>query len=227
MTNLTLEQTASNTAPVYPFPLPALRFAYDALEPFIDAETMQVHHQLHHQTYINNLNAAIKDYPQLHQMSIEDILRQLDQVPESIRATVRNQGGGHANHQFFWKILKPGPATTPEGVLGEAIAQAFESFDNFKTQFHAAGLKLFGSGWVFLVVDPKDGSKLKIHTTANQDSVLLEGLPGLLCCDVWEHAYYLKYHNRRADYLEAFWHVVDWDVVARRLEGFRAGKRQL
>ena len=227
MSDLIVENLAPNNPPVYPFPLPTLRFSYDALEPFIDAQTMRVHHQLHHQTYINNLNAAIKDYPQLHQMSIEDILRHLDQVPETIRETVRNQGGGHANHQFFWKILKPAPANIPEGVLAKVIAETFDSFDNFKAQFQSAGMKLFGSGWVFLGVDPKAEGKLKIHTTANQDSVLLEGLPGLLCCDVWEHAYYLKYQNRRADYLEGFWHVVDWDVVARRLEGIRAGKKQL
>ncbi len=215
------------TVPVYPFSLPVLRFPYDALEPFIDAETMQVHHQLHHQNYIDNLNAAIAEYPQLHQMSIEDMMRHLDQIPEVIRETVRNQGGGHANHQFFWKILKPASATLPTGVLAEGIAQTFDSFENFKVQFHDAGMKLFGSGWVFLVIDPKADGKLKIHTTTNQNSVLLEGLPGLLCCDLWEHSYYLKYRNQRANYLEAFWNVVDWDVVGRRLEGIRAGKKQL
>ena len=216
-----------DAAPTYPFALPPLRFAYEALEPYIDADTMRLHHDKHHQTYIDNLNAALKDYPQFHQRSIEDIMRHLNDVPEAIRTTVRNHGGGHANHQFFWKILGPHQGTRPTGTVAEAITQEFGGIDNFMAAFSSAAAKVFGSGWVFLVVDPKEGGKLKIHTTANQDSVLLEGLPGLLACDVWEHAYYLKYRNRRADYLAAFWQVVDWNVVSQRLENFRAGKTQL
>ena len=222
-----LSSTISSTTPVYPFVLPPLRFAYDALEPFFDRETLRLHHQRHHQAYIDNLNAVLQDYPQFHQMTIEKLLRHLNEVPEVIRTTVRNQGGGHANHQFFWKILTPAAAKVPTGDLAEAIARDFGSFEKLKTAFNEAGLKLFGSGWVFIVVEPKNDGKLKVSTTQNQDSVLLEGLPGLLCCDVWEHAYYLKYQNRRAEYLEAFWNVVDWDVVAKRLEGIRAGKKQL
>lgn len=216
--------------PTYPFPLPKLRFDYNALEPYIDEQTMRLHHQKHHQGYLDKLNAALADHPDLHQMSIEEILLHYPQLPEDLKPIVRTQGGGHANHQFFWKILKAVPGTGPTeavGPLAEAINESFGSFAAFQSAFTEAALKVFGSGWAFLVLDPKNGGKLKVHTTANQDSVLLEGLPGLLCCDVWEHAYYLKYQNRRAEYLAAFWNVVDWEIVGHRLEGMRAGKKQL
>lgn len=216
--------------PTYPFPLPKLRFDYNALEPYIDEQTMRLHHQKHHQGYLDKLNAALADHPDLHQMSIEEILLHYPQLPEDLKPIIRTQGGGHANHQFFWKILKAVPGTGPTeavGPLAEAINESFGSFAAFQSAFTEAALKVFGSGWAFLVLDPKNGGKLKVHTTANQDSVLLEGLPGLLCCDVWEHAYYLKYQNRRAEYLAAFWNVVDWEIVGHRLEGMRAGKKQL
>ena len=222
--------TPAVPVPTYPFPLPKLRFEYDALEPFIDAETMRLHHSKHHQAYLDKLNAALAAYPELHQMSIEEILIHFPQLPEALKPVVRTQGGGHANHQFFWKILKAVPGTGPTeavGPLADAINDAFGSFAAFQEEFTNAAMKVFGSGWAFLVLDPKNGGKLKVHTTANQDSVLLEGLPGLLCCDLWEHAYYLKYKNRRADYLAAFWNVVDWEIVGRRLEGMRAGRKQL
>lgn len=209
------------------YTLPPLPYAYDALEPYIDAQTMQLHHDKHHQTYVNNLNNALEGYPQFDGMTIEELLRHFDAVPEAIRTTVRNNGGGHANHQLFWKILRKNDGAVPGGLLASAINEAFGSFEQFKTEFQRAGLGLFGSGWVYLVVDPKDNGRLKVHTTHNQDSVLLEGLPALLGNDLWEHAYYLKYQNRRADYLNAWWNVVDWDVIARRLEGVRAGKSQL
>ena len=234
MTLLSTEAPARQTpadaraaAPTYPFVLPPLRFAYDALEPYIDAETMRLHHDKHHQTYVTNLNAALKDLPQFQNMTVEEVLRHLGDVPEEVRTAVRNNGGGHANHQFFWKILGPGAGAGPAGKLASAINQEFGSFAAFQSAFAAAGAKVFGSGWVFLVTDPQDSSRLKLHTTANQDSVLLEGLPGLLACDVWEHAYYLKYQNRRPDYLAAFWNVVDWEVVGQRFDGVRAGKKQL
>jgi len=218
---------AEITAPVYPFALPKLRFGYDALEPYMDAKTLEIHHSKHHAGYITNLNAALKDYPELHNMTIEDLLRNIERMPEAIRLTVRNQGGGHANHQFLWKVLKPGPATQPKGALLEALNKDFGSFEKFKTEFTDASLKLFGSGWVFLVIDPKDSGKFKIFSAKDHESVLYHGTPGLMICDIWEHAYYLKNQNRRADYLQAFWNIVDWDVVGVRLEGIRQGKKQL
>ena len=209
------------------YELPPLPYPYDALEPYIEAQTMQLHHDKHHQTYVNNLNAALIDYPQFNRMSIEDLLRHLNEVPEAIRTTVRNNGGGHANHQLFWKILRRNNGEGPSGALATAITDSFGSFEQMKVAFNEAGAKVFGSGWVYLVVDPKNHGMLKVHTTPNQDSVLLEGLPALLGNDLWEHAYYLKYQNRRPEYLNAWWNVVDWDVIAHRFEGVQAGKSQL
>jgi Fe-Mn family superoxide dismutase len=198
------------------YKLPPLQFGYDALEPYIDAETMELHHDKHHQAYVDNLNKALEPYPQLTDLTIEDLLRRLDQVPETIRTAVRNNGGGHANHEFFWEILAPHAGGSPKGAIAGAIEKDFGSFERFQSLFADAAAKHFGSGWAFLVVD-RSTQRLEIMSLPNQDSVLLHGTPGLLCCDVWEHAYYLKYRNRRPDYLGAWWKVVAWDVVDRRL----------
>lgn len=214
-------------APTYPFVLPKLRYGYDDLEPYMDAKTLEIHYSKHHASYITNLNAALKDTPELHNMTIEELLRNIDKVPEKIKLTVRNQGGGHANHQFLWKILSPGPQKPPQGALLEAINQSFGSFEKFRAEFTEAAVKLFGSGWVFLVIAPKEDGKLKIFSAKDHDSVLYYGTPGLLICDVWEHAYYLKHQNRRPEYLEAYWSLVDWGVVGHRLEGIRQGKNHL
>lgn len=208
------------------YKVPPLRFAYDALEPYIDAETMALHHDKHHQTYVDNLNKAIEPYPHLAHLTIEDLLRRLDQVPEVIRTAVRNHGGGHANHQFFWEILGPKAGGSPKGAIGEAIKRDFGSFERFQSLFTDAAAKHFGSGWAFLVVNPPM-DRLEIMSLPDQDSVLLHGKRGLLCCDVWEHAYYLKYRNRRPDYLLAWWNVVAWDVVDQGLHDVMAGKCQL
>lgn len=220
--SLTFDKAELNMA----YQLPPLPYPYDALEPFIDAETMRLHHDKHHQAYIDAVNKAIEPYPQLADMIIEDLLRHLDDVPEAIRTTVRNQGGGHANHQFFWKVIGPPRKTQPAGMLAEFIAGDFGSFDQFQARFTEAAVKHFGSGWAFLVIDPP-AKRLEIVALPNQDSVLLIGKPGLLACDLWEHSYYLKYQNRRAEYLQAWWNVVAWDVVTTRLEHFLEGKQQL
>jgi Fe-Mn family superoxide dismutase len=199
-----------------------LRFAYDALDPYIDAETMELHHDTHHQAYVDNLNKTIEPYPHLADLTIENLLRRLDQVPEEIRTAVRNHGGGHANHQLFWEILGPKADPSPKGAIAEALTKHFGSFGRFQSLFTDAAAKHFGSGWAFLVVNPStDG--LEIMSLPNQDSVLVHGRPALLCCDVWEHAYYLKYRNRRPDYLRAWWNVVAWDVVDQRFADVRAG----
>jgi len=198
------------------YKLPPLRFGYDALEPYIDAETMELHHDKHHQAYVDNLNKALESYPQLAELPIEDLLRRLDEVPEPIRSAVRNNGGGHANHAFFWNILAPHADGTPKGAIRDAITKDFGSFENFQSLFADAAAKHFGSGWAFLVVD-RSAERLKIVSLPNQDSMLTHETPAVLCCDVWEHAYYLKYRNRRPDYLAAWWKVVAWDVVDERL----------
>ena len=198
----------------YPFKLPDLGYAKDALEPHIDAQTMDIHHGKHHAAYVNNLNAALEKHPELHSWSIEELLGKIAQVPEDIRTAVRNNGGGHHNHTLFWDILTPGGAKEPTGRLAEAITATFGSFDDLKTRMTQAGLTRFGSGWSWLVKD-KDG-KLHVYSTANQDSPLMEGHTPLLGIDVWEHAYYLKYQNRRPDYLAAIWNVINWDKVASR-----------
>lgn len=208
------------------YELPPLPYAYDALEPFIDEATMRLHHDLHHRAYVDELNAAIAPYPQLHGMIIEDLLRRLEEVPHQIRATVRDQGGGHANHQFFWKVIGPPRNTAPHGALAEALDRDFGGLHAFQVAFASAASAQFGSGWAFLMVNPAT-KRLEILTLPNQDSVLLHQRPGLLACDVWEHAYYLRYQNRRADYLDAWWNVVAWDVVSRRFDNFLAGKQQL
>ena len=197
---------------VQPFTLPKLAYAYDALEPHFDALTMEIHHTKHHQAYITNANKALAAYPELLALSGEALVSRLDRVPEPLRTTLRNNVGGHLNHAFFWETLSPKGGGKPAGVLSEAIAEGFGSLDDFKKQFADAAGKRFGSGWAWLVVNE---GKLSIRSTANQDSPLMEGMRPVLGLDVWEHAYYLKYQNRRADYVAAYWNVVDWKAAAR------------
>jgi len=194
--------------------LPPLPYAYNALEPYIDERTMMIHHDKHHATYVNKLNDALANYPDLQQKSIEELLGNLDAVPEAIRTAVRNNGGGHANHTLFWEIMGPNAGGAPTGELAAAIDAAFGSFDNFKKQFSDAAANRFGSGWAWLIVD-KSG-KLAVTSTPNQDTPLMEGNTPILGLDVWEHAYYLKYQNLRPDYIAAFWNVVNWENVAKR-----------
>jgi Fe-Mn family superoxide dismutase len=196
------------------FELPPLPYDYNALEPYIDTQTMQIHHDKHHQAYVTNVNNALQGQDQLASMSVDDLLRNISQVPESIRTAVRNNAGGHSNHSMFWTIMKPGGGGEPTGNLASAIQQAFGSFDAFKTAFNDAGTKRFGSGWAWLVLD--SSGKLQVISTANQDSPLMDGLFPVMGNDVWEHAYYLKYQNRRPEYLNAWWNIVNWDEVARR-----------
>jgi Fe-Mn family superoxide dismutase len=198
-----------------PFELPPLPYAHDALEPHIDARTMEIHHGKHHQAYVDNANKALAG-SDLESTSVEEVVRNLDRVPEDKRTAVRNNAGGHANHSLFWTIMGPGKGGAPSGDLAAAIDSAFGSFDAFKEQFAAAAMGRFGSGWAWLV---KDGSGLAITSTPNQDSPLTDGKTPVLGLDVWEHAYYLNYQNRRADYVAAFWNVVDWDAVAARYAG--------
>lgn len=204
------------------YKLPPLQFGYDALEPHIDAETMELHHDKHHQAYVDQLNKALEPYPQLADRPIEELLRGLDQVPEPVRAAVRNNGGGHVNHQFFWTILGPGAGGAPKGAIAGAIKRDFGSFERFQSLFADSATRHFGSGWTWLVTAPS-AERLEIMSLPNQDSVHSHGRIGLLCCDVWEHAYYLKYRNRRPVYLAAWWNVVAWDVVDQRLRDAMAG----
>ncbi len=201
------------------YELPPLPYPYDALEPHIDEQTMRIHHDKHHAAYINNVNSALEGYPELAEKSVEDLLKDLDAIPEAIRTAVRNNGGGHANHTLFWVVMSPSGGGMPGGALASAINQAFGSFDAFKNQFSTAAATRFGSGWAWLVVGP--GGSLSVTSTPNQDTPLSEGLTPILGIDVWEHAYYLKYQNRRADYIAAWWNVVNWDEVARRYEAAR------
>ncbi len=194
------------------YTLPALPYAFNALEPHIDAKTMEIHHGKHHQAYINNVNTAIAG-TDLEKLSIEDLIKDLSKVPEDKRAAVRNNGGGHANHSLFWTVMGPGAGGAPTGDLAAAINACCGSFDSFKEQFAKAGATRFGSGWAWLSVG-KD-KKLVVESTANQDSPLMEGRTPILGCDVWEHAYYLHYQNRRPDYITAFWNVVNWDQVGK------------
>jgi Fe-Mn family superoxide dismutase len=196
-----------------PYELTALPYPYAALEPHIDARTMEIHHSKHHQTYISNVNKALEAHPDLAAKPIDELMRGLSSVPEAIRTVVRNHGGGHANHALFWTILAPGGGGQPTGPVAEAINAAFGSFDNFKTQFTNAAATRFGSGWAWLSVDK---GKLVVESTANQDTPLSEGRTPILGLDVWEHAYYLNYQNRRPDYINAFWNIVNWAEVARR-----------
>ncbi len=193
--------------------LPALPYAYDALEPHIDKETMNIHHTKHHNTYVTNLNNAIKGHADLENKSVEELISNLDAVPEEIRTAVRNNGGGHANHTLFWQIMSPNGGGEPTGELAEAINKKFGSFAQFKEEFKKAAAGRFGSGWAWLVVN---NGELEITSTPNQDSPLMEGKTPILGIDVWEHAYYLKYQNRRPDYIEAFFNVINWDEVAKR-----------
>jgi Fe-Mn family superoxide dismutase len=195
------------------FSLPPLPYDYNALEPSIDEQTMRIHHDKHHGGYVNNLNAAIEKHPELQNRSAEDLLKSINSIPEDIRTAVRNNGGGHVNHSMFWEIMGPGKGGAPTGAIGEAINSTFGSFDAFKTQMNDAGAKRFGSGWAWLI---DAGGKLAVESTANQDSPLMDGKRPILGVDVWEHAYYLKYQNRRADYLAAWWNVVNWDAVNKR-----------
>ncbi|MBF2027506.1 MAG: superoxide dismutase [Oscillatoriales cyanobacterium C42_A2020_001] len=196
--------------------LAPLPYDYAALEPFIDAQTMQLHHDKHHAAYVNNLNNALADYPDWQAHGVEDLVKNLEQVPEAIRAVVRNNAGGHLNHTMFWQSMAPSQTGEPTGAIAQAIANTFGSFDAFKQQFNEVGTKLFGSGWVWLVLT-RDRT-LRITTTPNQDSPLTQGETPLLGNDVWEHAYYLKYQNRRLEYLSAWWNVVNWDEVNRRFQ---------
>ncbi|WMX36742.1 superoxide dismutase [Aeromonas caviae] len=194
--------------------LPALPYAYDALEPHIDAKTMEIHHSRHHQTYINNLNAALADLPELAALPLEALLARIDSLPAQVQGAVRNHGGGHANHSLFWQVMSSQGGGEPDGELAAAIERDLGGLEAFKQAFTQAALSRFGSGWAWLVVDGR--GKLQVVSSANQDSPLMEGLTPILGLDVWEHAYYLKYQNKRPDYIAAFYNVIDWDEVARR-----------
>jgi len=198
-----------------PFTLPALPYAYDALEPHIDARTMEIHHTKHHQAYVNNLNAALEKAPQLEGKSLDDLMKSINSVPEAVRTAVRNNGGGHWNHSQFWEWMGPKRGGEPTGRLADAIKSSFGDFAKFKEQFAAAAAGRFGSGWAWLI-DEGNG-KLSITSTPNQDNPLMEGKKAILGLDVWEHAYYLKYQNKRPDYVAAWWNVVNWDAVAKKL----------
>ncbi len=202
----------------YPFELPALEYDFDALEPVIDAETMKLHHDKHHQAYVDKLNEAVEKHDDLQSKTLAELLGDLDALPEDVRGAIRNNGGGHINHSMFWTIMKLNEGGKPSGDLAAAIDSAFGSFDDFKTKFNDAGVKQFGSGWVFVVAD---GDTLKIQAMPNQDTPFHKGSEPLFGNDVWEHAYYLKYNNRRPDYLKAWWDVVDWEAVAARYERLR------
>jgi Fe-Mn family superoxide dismutase len=195
------------------FELPPLPYDYNALEPYIDTQTMQLHHDKHHAAYVNNLNAAVKG-TQFENMSVEDVVRHINEVPENIRTAVRNNGGGHVNHSMFWQIMKPNGGGAPTGDLANAINATFGSLDQLKAAFNDAGAKRFGSGWAWLVLD--GNSKLQVISTANQDSPFMDGFYPIMGNDVWEHAYYLKYQNRRPEYLSAWWNVLNWDEIGRR-----------
>ena len=201
--------------------LPQLPYSFDALEPHIDAKTMEIHHGKHHQAYVNNLNAALEKAPELQKKSLDDLLRNLNSVPEAIRGAVRNNGGGHWNHSMFWQIMGPKAGGNPTGALGDAITKTFGGLDKLKEQLNAAGVGRFGSGWAWLVVER--GGGLKIESTPNQDNPLMEGRTAIMGIDVWEHAYYLKYQNRRPDYLAAWWNVANWAEIGKRYEAGARG----
>ncbi|HEX6609043.1 MAG TPA: superoxide dismutase [Chloroflexia bacterium] len=203
------------------YELPPLPYPFDALEPNIDAKTMEIHHDRHHAAYVNNLNKALEGHPELGNQSVEDLIRNINQVPEDIRTAVRNNGGGHANHSFFWKIMGPNGGGEPTGAVAQAINSTFGGFQAFKDKFNAAGAGRFGSGWAWLVAD-RNGN-LSVTSTPNQDSPLMEGQTPILGCDVWEHAYYLKYQNKRPDYLAAWWNTVNWDEVNKHYQQARQG----
>jgi Fe-Mn family superoxide dismutase len=196
-----------------PHTLPALPYDFGALEPHIDTQTMQIHHGKHHQTYVTNLNNALDKHPDLHNKSLDDLVRDVNSVPEDIRTAVRNNGGGHWNHSLFWKLMAPNAGGAPTGDVSNGINAAFGSFDKFKEQFNAAATGRFGSGWVWLI---DNGGKLEVASTPNQDNPLMEGKKAILGVDVWEHAYYLKYQNRRPDYLAAWWNTLNWNAINAR-----------
>jgi Fe-Mn family superoxide dismutase len=195
--------------------LPPLPYPSDALEPYIDKQTMEIHQGKHHAAYVNNLNAALEKHPELQSKSVEDLLRDINKVPEDIRTAVRNNGGGHANHSMFWLIMGPKAGGQPSGAVADAINSSFGSFDKLKEEFKKAAVGRFGSGWAWLIAS---GNKLSIESSANQDSPLMEGKKIVMGLDVWEHAYYLKYQNRRPDYIDAWWNVVNWAEVSKRLK---------
>jgi Fe-Mn family superoxide dismutase len=195
--------------------LPALPYPTDALEPHIDKMTMEIHHGKHHQAYVTNLNAALDKHPELHSKSVEDLLKSINTVPEDIRTAVRNNGGGHANHSMFWQVMGPNAGGAPTGAIADAINGSFGGFDKFKEEVKKAGVGRFGSGWAWVI---DQGGKLVVESSANQDSPLMEGKKIVFGVDVWEHAYYLKYQNRRPDYLDAWWNVVNWTEINKRLK---------
>jgi Fe-Mn family superoxide dismutase len=201
---------AQGTAQAAPYTVPPLPYAFDALEPYIDAKTMEIHHDKHHGAYVKNLNAALEGHADLAKLSVEALISKIDSVPENIRTAVRNNGGGHANHSLFWKIMKKGGGGEPKGEIADAIKSTFGSFNEFKTKFNEAATKRFGSGWAWLQIK---GGKLGIESTPNQDNPLMSGAKPVMGIDVWEHAYYLKYQNRRPEYIEAWWNVVNWDQI--------------
>lgn len=204
--------------------LPPLPYDYSALEPVIDAQTMKLHHDMHHAAYVKNLNAALEKHPALQSKSAEELIRDLNQIPEDIRAAVRNNGGGHVNHTMFWKIMKPQGGGGPSGTISEVIVKTFGSFQDFQAKFNDAGVKQFGSGWAWLVAKPS--GELLITSTANQDNPISQGLSPILGNDVWEHAYYLKYNNRRPEYLAAWWNVVNWEEVNQRYGALKSGSHE-
>jgi superoxide dismutase, Fe-Mn family len=200
--------------------LPSLPYDYSALEPVIDTQTMKLHHDMHHAAYVKNLNAALEKYPNLQSKKVEELLQDLNAIPEDIRTAVRNNGGGHLNHTMFWTIMKPKGGGEPTGTIAGLIKNAFGSFKDFQTKFNDAGVKQFGSGWAWLAAKPDGG--LQILTTANQDNPISQGLFPILGNDLWEHAYYLKYNNRRPEYLAAWWNLANWEEINHRLETFQS-----
>lgn len=206
--------SGQGAAPQMSHALPPLPYSFDALEPYIDAKTMEIHHDKHHNAYVTNLNKALESAPDLAKLSAEEVISHLSKVPENIRTAVRNNGGGHVNHSMFWKMMKKGGGGEPSGAVADAINGAFGSFADFKTKFAQAATTRFGSGWAWLLV--RDG-KLAIESTANQDNPLMDGGKGVLGLDVWEHAYYLKYQNRRPDYIEAWWNTINWAQINENL----------
>ena len=217
--SLLAAQPSAAAAPGGPFTLPSLPYSFDALEPQIDAKTMEIHHDKHHAAYVANLNKAVADNPALGMKTVEELLKDLDAVPEKLRMAVRNQGGGHYNHSLFWQMMKKGGGGEPTGELASALDKGFGSFSGFKDKLTEAATKVFGSGWAWVVLD---GKELKIQSEPNQDSPLSQGLQPILGIDVWEHAYYLKYQNRRPEYIAAWFNVINWDFVSERFMKARA-----
>jgi Fe-Mn family superoxide dismutase len=205
------QTSAPGTATASVYTVPALPYAFDALEPYIDAKTMEIHHDKHHAAYVNNLNKALEGHADLQKLSVEELITHPDRVPENIRTAVRNNGGGHANHSMFWTIMKKGGGGEPQGELADALKKTFGSFADFKTKFNQAATTRFGSGWAWLMIQ---NGKLAVDSTPNQDNPLMSGGKPVMGLDVWEHAYYLKYQNRRPDYIEAWWNVVNWHQIA-------------